>query len=314
MLCPVCNVKIEFKPSSASKEDVYWDCSNCSSSLLLKEKEVEILSPGDPTGDPTGDQTGNQTGDQTGNQTGDQIGDQTGNQTGDQTRDQTEDPTGNLTENITEEITGETTRVPEPPDPLTSDAEDPTEGPPSEEESVSEPQQDPSPEPEEQENSTAEEVAEEPASLDEGSSEEESAAATNEAEDFAFTEGEEGLVAEEELEKPVKETDPSDKGKSEGEDLSEVVAFGKNQNQDRQGPYLYDLILKDINSKDTRDKVLSVLGDEYLNLPLSAEDLSIKNGCLTLPKISPIQTYAIVCSLMGFAISITWKQTHIVES
>ena len=112
--------------------------------------------------------------------------------------------------------------------------------------------------------------------------------------------------------------DSSSVEQSEKENFSEVAEFGSSTDQDKQSPFLYDLTLNEINSQIVREKVLSVLEDESLALSSGdSENLMpnrIKDGKITLSKISPVQAYVIVTSLMGLPLNISWEQSHIAES
>ena len=54
-----------------------------------------------------------------------------------------------------------------------------------------------------------------------------------------------------------------------------------------------------------------VLDDERLNITPEEKDLSIKEGVLTITKISPVKAHIIVKSLMGLPMEISWRQ-HLV--
>ena len=101
------------------------------------------------------------------------------------------------------------------------------------------------------------------------------------------------------------------------EDFSEVAEFAKNQEENAKGLYLYDLTLSEINSQNLKEEVLAVLEDSYLNLLQDEDSLSLKDaieqGEIKIPRISPIQTYIIVNSLMGLPLNIHWEQHHIAD-
>ncbi len=126
----------------------------------------------------------------------------------------------------------------------------------------------------------------------------------NEEKDFPFQE--EGPAVESSAEAENKEK----------EDFSEVAQFAGTSSTE-QGPFVYDLILSEINSQDTKEKVLAVLKDEHLNLPLfeeaSEKDL-IKEGKIKIAKISPVQAYVIVLSLMGCPLKISWEQSPVEDA
>ncbi len=111
-------------------------------------------------------------------------------------------------------------------------------------------------------------------------------------------------------ENPAEEPPPP----SQKEDFVEVAEFGNTADQDKQGPFLYDLILSEINSQDTKEKVLAVLEDESLSLLSEEGGPSIKNGKIALEKISPVQAYVIVTALMGLPLRVFWTQRHIADS
>ena len=116
--------------------------------------------------------------------------------------------------------------------------------------------------------------------------------------DFAFEE--EPTDEEQNAESESVESTPSQK-----EDFAEVAEFGNTQDEDQQGPFLYDLMLSEINSSQVREKVLSILEDESLNLPLNEDNAPlkdcIKDGKLTLSGISPVQAYVYCDFFNGLA-------------
>ena len=102
------------------------------------------------------------------------------------------------------------------------------------------------------------------------------------------------------------------------EDFSEVVEFSKNKKQQEKGLYLYKLFLSEINSQVLKERVISVLEEEYLEIDLQecpSYKESIKHkGKIDLPNISPIQVYVILHHLMGLPLKIYWEQSHIADS
>ena len=100
-------------------------------------------------------------------------------------------------------------------------------------------------------------------------------------------------------------------------DFSDVAEFAKNQEEQTKGLYLYDLTLSEINSQTLKEEVLTVLKDSYLNLPQDAESFNLQDimdkGKIKIPRISPIQTYIIIQSLMGLPLNIHWDQHHIAD-
>ena len=102
------------------------------------------------------------------------------------------------------------------------------------------------------------------------------------------------------------------------EDFSEVVEFSKNKKRQEKGLYLYKLFLSEINSRALKEKVISVLEEEYLEMDLQecpSYKESIKHkGKIDLPNLSPIQVYVILHHLMGLPLKIYWEQSHIADS
>ena len=102
------------------------------------------------------------------------------------------------------------------------------------------------------------------------------------------------------------------------EDFSEVLEFSKRRDQDEKGLYLYQLSLSEINSQPLKETVSSVLEDKALGIDFE-ENSSYKknivyNGKVVLSRLSPVQVYVIIQSLMGLPLKIHWEQSHIVDS
>ncbi|MCZ0931824.1 MAG: hypothetical protein OXJ52_01555 [Oligoflexia bacterium] len=107
-------------------------------------------------------------------------------------------------------------------------------------------------------------------------------------------------------------------GQKEEEDFSDVAEFARSQEEDTKGIYLYDLTLSEINSQNLKEEVSAILEDSYLNLPIEEEEsLNLKDiidkGQIKIPRISPVQAYIIVSSLMGLPLNIHWEQHHIAD-
>ena len=116
---------------------------------------------------------------------------------------------------------------------------------------------------------------------------------------------------------PTNTQNTSDSDSQQAEDFSDVAEFAKNKEEDIKGIYLYDLTLSEINSQSLKEEVLAVLEDSYLNLSTEENSLHLKNirdkGQIKILRISPIQTYMIVSSLMGLPLNIHWEQHHIAD-
>ena len=102
------------------------------------------------------------------------------------------------------------------------------------------------------------------------------------------------------------------------EDFSEVLEFSKRRDQDEKGLYLYQLSLSEINSQSLKETVRSVLEDKALGIDFE-ENSSYKknivyNGKVVLSRLSPVQVYVVIQSLMGLPLKIHWEQSHIVDS
>ena len=325
MKCPVCKIELNFAVQNL--DDTYYDCSNCDSSLLFKNGECEVLNKG--TSKESHSQKGLSEDISKQNeplQEGHSVKEEVESiktpkediskqneplQEGHSVKEEVEStktpredtPSQNFSEKenadqvLLEEakleggeefVPNETTQVPENPF-IEKNSENF-----SEQEEDKQKNQDYLGDPEEKQDSK----------LQKG--EKTSDHSTTSEKDFPF---------EKEQEEVPSELPDSEIQK---EDFSEVAEFGNTQDQDKQGPFLYDLILNEINSKNVREKVLSTLEDTSLNLPLNKEvksiEDSIKDGKLVIKKISPVQAYVIVTSLMGLPLSISWTQHHIAES
>ena len=316
MKCPVC--KIELELSIQDSEEIYYDCSNCDSSLLFKDGDCEILSEGNPK------KTLSENNDSEKETLQENANEES---IGEAISSEDDFPEENLSQNALEEE-NEHQNTEEEDERLLNEKLDKEiqlspetdqvekEFFPDETTQVPELKL-PEEEPEEDFAQTISEQKEplEEINQDSATEQKEKTPDQSSAEaDFPFEELKDSSPESKDVESQ-KEDNPK---VSEKEDFSDVVEFGNTQDQDRQGPFLYDLILSEINSQNVREKVLSILEDESLNLPLNNEDKSIQdnieNGKLTIEKISPVQAYIIVTFLMGLPLDISWKQHHIAES
>lgn len=93
------------------------------------------------------------------------------------------------------------------------------------------------------------------------------------------------------------------------EDFSDVESFGNATGKTHQGPFYYNLLIGEINSRETREHLDSVLSDEGLNLP----PVKIKDGTLKLPRLTPAAAHVIVKALLGWSLKISWEQELAVE-
>lgn len=320
MKCPVCEVELKFPVQEL--DEVYYDCSNCDTSLVFKNGECEVLNEGRPEDVKPQDNLSEKT-----------ISEEDSSQKNvieenveEKSQSESLPSEGSLSQNFPTEKNAEQHEV--GGEPLQADNEEKLadedsphsqqddqlkEESPEEEEFVPD-ETTQVPELESSEQDTSESFAEQEEDP-ESPVKEESPEPSVSQEDFPFKEEAVGETSSEQQDFESQKEEPQKT--SEKEDFSEVAEFGNTQDQDRQGPFLYDLILSEINSEDVREKVLSILEDEYLNLPLNKEDTSIKDtirdGKLTIVKISPVQAYIIVTFLMGLPLEITWRQHHIAE-
>ena len=93
------------------------------------------------------------------------------------------------------------------------------------------------------------------------------------------------------------------------EDFSDVKKFGNTSGNTHQGPFYYNLLIEEINSKETREHLESVLSDEGFNL----SPPQIKDGTLRLPRLTPAATHVIVKALLGWSLKISWEQELVVD-
>ena len=93
------------------------------------------------------------------------------------------------------------------------------------------------------------------------------------------------------------------------EDFSDVEKFGNISGNTHQGPFYYNLLIEEINSKEVREHLENVLSDEGLNL----SSPQIKDGTLRLPRLTPAATHVIVKALLGWSVKISWEQELVVD-
>ena len=93
------------------------------------------------------------------------------------------------------------------------------------------------------------------------------------------------------------------------EDFSDIERFGNISGHAHKGPFYYNLIIEEINSKQSRQHLEDVLSDEGLTLP----PIEIKDGALKLLRISPAACHVIVKSLLGWPFQISWEQELVAD-
>ena len=309
MKCPVCKIEIKFDVQAL--DEVYYDCSHCSSSLLFKNGECEVLNEGitqeavsnkpdsskkgiaekklEPEIDSKGSfQEEISVKNEERNESGLEISQEEHQSIPSADKEEKSDnkPKGegdNVSSLSGEDAVketffpDETTQVPELSEKELSEAEADT--------SKEKPQD---------------------SSVAIAKTTEQSSNEVSSEKDFVF--GEELKESSSELQNKDldKEADSQKK-----EDFSDVAEFGNTEDENRKGLLLYNLQLSEINSQTLKEKVLATLQDEFLNLSFSEED--IREGRMDILKISPVQAYIIVTALMGLPLQISWSQHHIAD-
>lgn len=148
-------------------------------------------------------------------------------------------------------------------------------------------------------------------SMDEKEDEQNSTNEVPSIDESALHREENSILENEEQENSPQDT-PSDESivkEKKPEDFSDVEKFGNTTGRTHQGPFYYNLLIEEINSKEIREHLNSVLNDEGLNLP----PIKIKDGVLKLHRLTPAATHVIVKSLLGWSLKISWKQELAVE-
>ncbi|MBC6414950.1 MAG: hypothetical protein GDA46_00945 [Bdellovibrionales bacterium] len=101
------------------------------------------------------------------------------------------------------------------------------------------------------------------------------------------------------------------------EDFSEVQEFSKKREFKDKGFYLYQLFLSEINSQELKERVISIIEDKALEIDFeenpSYKKQIVYNGKIVFSRLSPVQVYVIVHSLMGLPLQIHWKQSHVTD-
>lgn len=77
------------------------------------------------------------------------------------------------------------------------------------------------------------------------------------------------------------------------------------------GLYLYNLFIDRIDSKELRETVKYVLGDDKLKLDYQGVMTTLKNGRLVIPDLHPLKAKRIIEQLQYFDFDIRWEQ-HLV--
>ena len=287
MNCPVCKIKIELE--LPSQEELYYDCSNCQSSLLFKGGECEVIHRGQWEEEKTDSEKTEEVQQEENLQSeSEQVLETQGSMQGSEAEAlETEMSEDNQSLNADESVREENKLRQE---------QEPAEELSSEENNL--------------ESEEGFEAVTEVPELEEGAEEKEPV--KEEESSYPFEESSQALKDEGKASSHSEK--PTEKG---NEDFSDLADFAKRRDQETKGLYLYDLTLSEMNSQALKDEVLDVLENSLLNLSFKGEDSYLKDvmekGEISLPNLSPVQVYVIVHSLMGLPLKIHWKQRHIAD-
>lgn len=97
-------------------------------------------------------------------------------------------------------------------------------------------------------------------------------------------------------------------------DLGEIADYGNSEvSLAKDGRYVYDVILSDIDSPETRELIEENLTDKRLGLNTKGLMKMIEGGRLTIQRVNAIKASIIVSRLKSLPLSIEWRQNAIDE-
>jgi len=294
MKCPVCHQNLDLTPKQL-KQDLYYDCNYCSSSLFFKEGQCQILAEGSVMASEQEKEVTSQKTQISNNETSNDIMEESQNfidepevtKVPELFADEVDSHVEEAPfESDTDEVDSHVEEAPFESD--TDEADSHVEEAPSESDTL-----DSNEYREQSENRLTEDQEEDSEKVDETPRDQE---------------GDSEKVDETPRDKEDSPQRINESPESSLEDFSEVTAYGNRALSIEEGTLYYNLNLSDINSKELHSTVLDILSDESLQLKPETNSLEITDGVLKIVEISPVKAHIIVKSLIGLPIKISWEQ------
>lgn len=81
-----------------------------------------------------------------------------------------------------------------------------------------------------------------------------------------------------------------------------------------QGPVLYNLVIRKIDSADIKTNVSEVLSDSRLNLDMISVIEQIRKGQVSLRNLNPVKVHVVVKGLQAYGVEVEWSQQSVLEA
>jgi hypothetical protein len=98
-------------------------------------------------------------------------------------------------------------------------------------------------------------------------------------------------------------------------DLSEIARFGNSEaSLGKEGPYLYDVLIWNIDSKEVREELREALKDTRFAWDSDRIMNSITKGALRIPKVNAVKAAVLVNRIKNLPLGISWEQSMHTDS
>lgn len=113
--------------------------------------------------------------------------------------------------------------------------------------------------------------------------------------------------------RPPYELDPAAKPSAEP-NFDDVIVFANSElSQGTKGAFLYDVLVKGIDSEDLRIAVKEALIDKRFGWDSDAIMRRIRGGSIKIEKINSVKASILISRLKGYPLEITWVQNGLLE-
>lgn len=121
-----------------------------------------------------------------------------------------------------------------------------------------------------------------------------------------------------ELPEPLPEPPPEimiAKQKTESGDLTEISSFGNSEaSLGKDGPYIYDVLLWNIDSKEIRENLREALQDKRFSWDSDRIMSSIKQGAVRIRQVNAVKAAVLINRIKNLPLGISWEQSMHTES
>lgn len=93
-------------------------------------------------------------------------------------------------------------------------------------------------------------------------------------------------------------------------DLSEIAKFGNSETSlGKDGPYIYDVLIWNIDSKEIRESLRAALKDRRFGWDAERIMTTIKQGAMRIPQLNAVKAAVLINRIKNLPLGISWEQS-----